>query len=434
MLLFRSHNTYYIVSAAASSLIFAFPMLISIALYVKRGGFEPDDDLSNATLHVMPLPPVLRVGGEKVQLPPPIRATPKRVLICVALLIAAVLLMINRGPSPDDVVDYRTPEATAKSLAAQHAAAHTRTHFARVIATTLEGFKSWDAHSPREDGGAPGGFDSVAASYLLRNGLKMQQLLDVFANRVEAATWTVRFFTPSQKEEVFVEVDPRKSQVIGYHKYQAENAPGPRLEEAQALPIARAAFAQYRLDVARFALKEALSFQQPNRRDWLFHFDEQTPIAAQAFRRVSVRVAGSDVTQFTTTVQVPDAVYRDASKQTITNVVLLVLRIIGIIGLLGLVIGGFVVTAARRRPHWSRAFRWTLAMSIIPILSIATAYERNLFGYNTSVKWETFTASIVIDVIRDGAMRIGLLFLAFAAIDAALPYALDLLRRESRAR
>jgi len=433
MLLFRSHNTYYIVSAAASSLIFAFPMLISIALYLVRGGFEPDEDLSNATIPVAPPPPAQQ-PREQAPLPPPIFLTPKRVLICLAFVIAAVVLMINRAPSADDIVDYRTPEAAAKSLAQQHVAPRTRTHFERVIATTLEGFKSWDAHSPREDGGAPGGFDSVAASYLLRNGVTMQRLLDVFTNRIEAATWTVRFFTPSQKEEVFVEVDPRKSQVIGYHKYQAESVPGPRLEQAQALPIARAAFAQYRLDVSRFALKEALSFQQPNRRDWLFHFDEQPAIAAQAFRRVTVRVAGSDVTQVTTTIHVPDAVYREASKETITNVVLNVVRIAGAILLLGLAIGGFVVTATRRRPHWLRAFRWSAALAIIPILSIASAYESDLFGYSTSLKWETFTASMMVRFLFGGAVRIGFLFVAFAALDAALPYALDLLRREGRAR
>src|SRR5205085_8309691 len=109
--------------------------------------------------------------------------------------------------------------------------------------------------------------------------------------------------------------------------------------------------AQYGIDAARFTLKEALSYQQPNRRDWLFHLDEQTPIAAQAFRRVTVRVAGADVSQFTTTIKVPDSVYRDASKQTLRNVVLMVMRIAGIITVLGLVIGGFVVSAARRRPR-----------------------------------------------------------------------------------
>lgn len=433
MLLFRSHNTYYIVSAAASSLIFVFPMLASIALYMRRGGFEPDDDLSNATIEMTeePVAPQPRATAE---LPPPIGATPLRAMACLALIAVAAVLMIRRPPAPDDVIDYRIPIAAAKSIATQHAAARTHTHFERVIATTLEGFKSWDAGSPREDGGAPGGFDSVAASYLLQHGVTMQRLLDVFTKRVEAATWTVRLFTPSQKEEVFVEVDPRTSRAIGYHKYQAESGPGPRLEEAQAMPIARAAFAQYGLDVSRFTLKEALSFQQQNRRDWLFHFEEEPAIAADAFRRVTVRVAGTDVTQFTTTIHVPEEAYRDAREETITNVALKILRFAGIILLLGLVIGGFVVALTRRRPEWLRAVRWTAALTIIPILSIASTYESDLFGYSTSVSWETFKASMIVGFLFRAATRIAFLFLAFAALDATLPYAFDLLRREARAR
>ena len=434
MLLFRSHHAYYMVSGALSSLIFAIPMLVSIALYLKHGGFEPDDDLSNATIPVS-TPPSAAKPRESVELPPPIFVTPQRVMVCVILVIATIALMMTRSPSIADVIDYRTPKDGAKSIAAKYAAERTKTHFERVIATPLEGFRSWDAHSPREEGGGPGGgFDSVAASYLLAHGLSMEQLIDTLRTRIEAATWTVRFFTPSQKEEVFVEVDPRAGRAIGYHKYQAENAPGPRLEQDAALAISRAAFAQYGVDVARFTLKEALSFQQPNRRDWLFHFDEQTPLAGQGVRRISVRVAGAEMTQFTTSIKVPDAVYREASKQTIRNVVMVVIRIIGIIAVLGFVIGGFVVSAARRRPQWLRALRWTAALMIIPLASIASSYESSLFGYNTSVRWETFAASMTVNVIRDAALRIGILFLAFAALDAAFPYALELLRRESRAR
>src|SRR5436305_9344134 len=49
LLLFRSGNTYYIVSAGVASLVFAIPMLVSIALYFRNRGFIPDDDLTNAT-------------------------------------------------------------------------------------------------------------------------------------------------------------------------------------------------------------------------------------------------------------------------------------------------------------------------------------------------------------------------------------------------
>ena len=42
------------------------------------------------------------------------------------------------------------------------------------------------------------------------------------------------------KDEYFIEVDPRTSRVAGYHKYQDEKRPGPRLEQPQALAIAQA--------------------------------------------------------------------------------------------------------------------------------------------------------------------------------------------------
>ncbi|HEX2060005.1 MAG TPA: CPBP family intramembrane glutamic endopeptidase, partial [Thermoanaerobaculia bacterium] len=53
-LLFGSGNTYYIVSAAVASLVFAVPLVASIALYLRNRGFVPDGDLSNSTMPVSP--------------------------------------------------------------------------------------------------------------------------------------------------------------------------------------------------------------------------------------------------------------------------------------------------------------------------------------------------------------------------------------------
>jgi hypothetical protein len=306
--------------------------------------------------------------------------------------------------------------------------------YARVIATPLEGFRRWDRDSGREDGGAPGGFDGDAAEYMLRRGLTMRGLVDVFRTRVEAGTWTVRFFTPMKKDEFFVEVDPRTSRAIGFHKYQSEAAAGARLEQPQALAIARSSFALHGADANAFDVKEALSFQQPNRRDWLFHFDERRPIVADAFRRVTVRVAGAEVTQFTTTIHVPESVYREASTQTVRNIVLVVLRIAGGIALLALIVAGVVAAFIRHRPNWSRALRWTLALAVVPIVSVASEYESSLFGYSTSVKWDTFFTGLAVDIVRDVSLRLGILFVAVAAIDAAIPYALDALSRAGRSR
>ena len=434
LLLFRSNNAYYVVSAAAASFVFAVPMLIAIALYIKRGGFIPDDDLTNATLPVsVPLPTL--AARPRAELPPPIPVRRPLLIACIAaLVIAAAFIAI--GPwSPDDAIDYRITKEQAKQIAIAHLKrVEPHASYAHVVATTLEGFRNWDRDSRREDGGAPGAFDSTAAEYMLGHGLSMQALVDIFSSRIPAGTWTVRFFTPMKKEEYFVEVDPRTSRAIGFHKYQDEKAPGARLEQAQALEIARGAYAQHGVDGTAFDLKEALSYQQPNRRDWLFHFEEKKPLAAEAFRRETVRVAGAEVTQFTTTVHAPESVYRAAASQTLRNVVIAVLRIIGGIAMLALIVSGIVAASIRHRPNWIRALRWTLALAIVPLLGIAAEYESSLFGYSTSVQWDTFFTGYAVDILRDAGIRLGILFLAIVAIDASIPYALDSLSREGRAR
>ncbi|HEX2060004.1 MAG TPA: hypothetical protein VHK90_04635, partial [Thermoanaerobaculia bacterium] len=315
-------------------------------------------------------------------------------MICIALVIAAAIAVALRPPSPSDVLDYRITSDEAKRVA-KAALGRRAESFAYVIAAPVEGFRSWDVESPREDGGSAGGFDDIAATWLVRGGMRVEKLLAIFRTRIEAGTWTVRFFTPLEKEEIYVEVDPRTSRMVGFHKYQDEAAPARSLSREEALARARAAFAFFQLSPDAFELKEALSFQQPRRRDWLFHFDEKTPLAPAAHRRVSVRVAGAEVTQFHKTIKVPDSVYREAETQTLLNVVLFVLKIAGLVAILSLVIAGLVLASRAHGLPWKRALRWSLVLSVIPVASFAARSESVLFGYSTAMAWETFRVGIV---------------------------------------
>jgi membrane protease YdiL (CAAX protease family) len=431
-LLFASGNTYYIVSAAIASLLFAIPLVASIALYVRNKGFVPDQDLSNETMPVEPL-----VASSEVDAPPVVVGdtptaplTGRRIAICAVLIVAAAIAVAMKPVSPNDAVDYRITKERAKEIARTAV----KGDFAYVIAAPVEGFRSWNAESAREDGGGPGGFDGTAATWLVRGGMSVQRLVDIFRESIEAGTWTVRFFTPLQKEEIYVEVDPRKSRVIGYHKYQAEESAAPSLEQGAALALARDAFATYGVDVNAFELKEALSFQQPVRRDWLFHFDERMPLAPRAFRRVTVRVAGDEVTQFHKTIDVPESVYREASTQTLLNLILFVLKIAGMVVLLSLVIAGLVVATRAHGLPWRRALRWTLILSLIPAVRFAADAESLLFSYSTSIAWETFLVGLITEFVRTVGLQAGIMFLALAGLEAAMPHMLGAVTRAGRAR
>jgi hypothetical protein len=259
-------------------------------------------------------------------------------------------------------------------------------------------------------------------------------LAGVFRHRIEAGTYTVRFFTPLRKEEIFVEVDPRTSRVLGYHKYQDEQNAGATLDQARALPIARNSFRAYGLDAKAFDLKEALSFQQPKRRDWLFHFEEKKPVFARAHRRVTVRVAGSEVTQFNKTVKVPDSVYREAETQTLFNVILSFIQTGALVAGLAIVITGLVIATRGHGLPWRRALRWTAVLAILPIAGFFAQYESMLFNYNTSVAWETYFIGLATTFVRDVGLKVGVIFMALAGLEAALPFAPGLFRNEGRAR
>lgn len=434
-LLFSSGNVYYIVTAAAASLLFAVPLVASTALYVRNRGFIPDDDLTNATMPVPPAPSHPEAVVAAAEFPEAARPTRRRVMVCVALVAAAAVAVVLRPRSPDDVVDYRIGSARAKEIARGHVReVSPGSRFSYVAALPVEGFRAWNASSEREEGGAPTDFDDIAATWLVRQGLSVERLIDVFRSRIEAATWMVRSFTPMEKEEVFVEVDPRTSRVIGYHRYQDEERPARSLSRDGALILAARSFARYGLEYKQFELKEVLTFQQPRRRDWLFHFDERTPLARNAFRRVTVRVAGAEVTQFHKTIKVPESVYREATTQTLTNVVLFIIKIAGIVALLSLVIAGLVVATRAHGLPWRRALRWTLILSVIPVASFASRLETLLFGYSTTVAWETFQVSLITAFVRDVGLQVGLMFLALAGLEAAVPYALSLVTKEGRSR
>jgi len=427
LLLFRSGNTYYIVSAGAASLAFAIPMLISLALYIRNRGFIADDDLSNSTIPIKPAPERVVRETEAVTYPPAEGISRTRLIACVVVVAIACALVAVRPASVDDAIDYRITGEQAKTLAAPFRAG------AKNFAAPVEGFRSWDRNSPREDGGSAIGFDVVALDYLLHHRLPVKAIVKVLTTKIEAGTWMVRSFTPQQKEETLTEVDPRAARVIGYHKLQDEKKPGARLEQPAALAIAQSSFPRFGATTSGLDLKEALAFQQPNRRDWLFHFQERAPLVAEAYRRISVRVMGDQVTQFTSTIKIPDQAYRDAAQTTLLNIVLVVLRIIGALALLSLTVTGFVM-AARKHFPWRRPARWTAILAIVPILNAILRWKNALFTYDTSIGWDTFVNSQLVSVIAVTGVQIGILFLALAGIEAVYPRGLDWFRREGRAR
>ncbi|MGA7616371.1 MAG: type II CAAX endopeptidase family protein [Thermoanaerobaculia bacterium] len=422
LVLFRSGNLYYILSAAAAALIFLFPLLVSIVLYFVKGGFEPDEELDNRAIGTAPAPPP-PPEPETPPLPAPRR--PQRLhLAIIAIAIAAIAgIVLLSGPTLDSVADYRIDPARAEQIARRHLAEiGVRVVPQKVLVVPVPGFRSWDEDSSREDGGSPDGYFQVAAEYITRESKRgLDALIGIEIQDVQGATWVVRFFTPQEKNEIFVEIDPRTSKVVGYHRYQSETNPGPSLARAQAERTASSVLQRYGVDPAQVEVKEALQYPQPKRKDWLFHFQSRQPLAAQAWERATVRVAGREVTQFAKTVKIPEAEVRKAEETRLVNIALIALKIAAALLLLTLVVSGFVYGFRSGRFVWRRATRITAMLIVVPVVAIFLDLPAFVQSYDTSMAWNTFLVMIVAGGVGTVAAQLGMLFLSIAIIETGYP-------------
>jgi membrane protease YdiL (CAAX protease family) len=429
LLLFRSGNAYYVVSAAIVSLVFLIPLLVSVVLLIRHRGFAPDDHLTNAAAGSAPEPP--RESVAPIPLPAPIAPSRAKVLLAAVLAVAAAAAWSVAPPLSIDAARYRIGRDEALAIARDHLrAAGVPARQERRVVYASAGFRTWN-ESAGEDGGTPAGYARVAAERILET-TGVDRLLRIQKEQVEAATWVVRLFDELRKEEIFVEVDPRRGEVVGWHELLAESAPGARQEREAALATARTALAEEGLDPAAFELKEAMPFEQPKRRDWLFHFDERARLAPDVARRASVRVSGDRATQFAKTVRVAERVVREEERETVWQTLLVTLMIAGTLLLLALVAHGFVSGVRDHGVRWRLAARGTLLLA--PLAALATAARLPLAArtYDTALAWNTF---LVGAAAQTGALvlaQLGLAFIALLVIETTFPAAPAFLSREGR--
>lgn len=434
VLLFRSGNPYYVASASLCAFAFAIPMIVSLVLYLQRGGFEPDGHLENGAIgtagHVEPHAEQARVEPEREGAPLTRRAL--AAALAVALLGGALSLVLPRPIS--DLVSGPMTQAEATALARQHLeTSGIRDIPQRSIAWMSAGFRSWNDERGR--GGAPGSYDEVAAAHIAKQSRDTTgELSRVMREDVEAATWKARFFTPRQKEEYLVEIDPRTRSVIASTHVVDDDAPGPSLEQERALEIASVELRRFGIDEGALDLKDAVAVPQANRRDWNFHFERKKPIGDEVFQRIDVRVSGNVVTHIGRTVRLSEQARRAATESFGVNTVLLFVRVAAGILLFGIVISGIVISLRGAHPRWRPIARATLLMAVAALAAEGLRLTLAAREYETSVPWETFLTRQALAALQGFAFEVFIVFLCVMAVVSRADDSPGLLSRANRAR
>lgn len=397
LLMLRSESLYFKATAALAILWTLVPLALCLIWYVRRGGFEPEDDLLNRAQPV----PEPRPAREAAPAPEPATYRPLggRALLAVGALALVAIAVKLAAPAALD-------EATRVTVSREQALG---TAEARLRALGVEG-DDWKVVAVLGSD-----YWQTGAKYLVAEGASWDELLTRWTTDLDALYWRVRWFRPGQKEEWRLSVSTRDGSLVSEEHWIDEAAPGATLEEAEARAEAVRYLAGHGVDVTApgWEQKEARSDARPNRRDWNFVWENASHVRERAW------VMGDEPSGRERWLHVPEGFQRDRDERRLWNTALTGLRFAlaaaAALGLLALLVHAFV-------RHAFPVKAALVAGSVVALLELVGAglnLPGVLFGYATSEPWGLFVAqSLVYSLLSAVGSGLGAAVLVGVALSA----------------
>jgi hypothetical protein len=416
LLLLRSKNAYYVVSGAIASGILLIPLVVSLVLAWRRGGFAPDAELSNADEGSAPEP--VRPAAPPVAAPPvrPLSARVRGIGLTVAAALALTFL-IPAAPASDLAKD-RTGRDRAEGIARRFLAVNgARPESYRSVSYTGTGFGEAEEireSRPDENGSIPG-FSGAAARYVISQG-GLSAFEKLAQAQVPVALWVVRFLRPEEKEEWKVLVDAGRSRVIGYLNPQKEDAPAgapPDGPTAERRALAAAAALGY--PARDYSVVDRGTEDRPKRRDTTVVLEARPGGVGQARPRLTAVFHGPRLAAVYPSVWIPESFLREYRKRSALDWVLIAVRVVAIGGLVGA--GLVLFLRLVRDPD----FRWR---RILPPLAVCGLVAAAVAANRLSTSLRVYRTEQPLKLFLLGAGVSGLILwlgvLLFGAIGFAL--------------
>ena len=409
LILFRSSNSYFIVSAALSAGLMLLPLAVALVLYLRQRRFADPTPLLNKSA----APAAPEAGADEPTAPQPAAPAPtfaytrlskRRMGWAAAVVVASLGLFALDYEKPLNFVDVRLTQAEAKAKAIEHLAAAGADASAYEVVTYYQ-------NQP----------DAMAIRYILeRDSVAVVNRL--YQEDLLASLWVTRFFRYGEKEEYRVAVHPQDGSLYSINHLLAEEAEGADLEEAQAQAIAVDHLRSFGLDPERLELKEASSEKLPNRRDHRFVFEAVEGDARNVDElryRVRVNVAGDEPVSIYRFLKVPEDWQRERQESTTLKTALSGLLIVLIAAV---VLHGLWLLVRRVRNEglaWAPLVKISAvgaAFLLLDFLNGLSVVER---AYDTRLTLSIFTITQMLSFVL-GSLGVGLMILAALGLATSL--------------
>lgn len=432
LLLLRSSNGYFVVSGALAAGSLLLPLVASIALYLRHGGFIPDEPLSNGAVGSAPAP-VAVVSAEPTgfRVPAPLDVRRVAALGLLALVLLATSRFLLPRPAVPEGPAFRIDRSAARRLADDFVR-RSGDDPALYLAVPRTG-TVLPALEDASDTGAdlvPYGWSDAAERWLVTHG--GIPLLSRWAGPIlPGAVWQVRYLRPLEKRSWWVVLDGASGRVLGFKRTVPEEEPGASLDDAAAHAHVETAVRGLGLDPSRLTLVSSKAETRKARRDHRLVLESAADAVGEARRRVVVELAGEKPVLVATALKLPEEWVRARERSTPATYVALAWKIAGIGSLAGLLVMELVKLVRHREVPWRRLLGPAALLTVPAALKNVAGLPLVLSAYPEGVPVSLGIFSVSISI----ALLVGLLgsfafaFLVLAFVHAVRPDAWGAFRR-----
>ncbi len=396
-LLFRSGDTYYIISGGISAGIMLVPLIVAVVLYMKNGGFRPADECINqaegvASPQPKSPPQPLRIIYEQLSL--------RRIVIGSLAAVAVGCAVLLPGENPADFVNVKLTKGEIRQKADTWLAQQTDSVDAYIAAITIQ-----------ETG------QSRNMKYLLEH-TTVDSTRRILREFLYPSVWNVRYYKPLEKKEYHIQYNPDTGDMVAFRQRLPEAAPGDSLNQEAAVDSAVNYLIASGIDTTNYALRTVEQVARPNRLDYNMTFEGKEtfwPSIDDGKPLLQMEIHGNTIGRFARGYHLPEEWTRTRTAQTLGRTVRNIGRIVVflIFGISGLVL--FI-----RRIRQEDSFTWKTPLivgavgSVLGLLLSVNNWNTILSGYITTIPWSQFQTIMIVYLVIGGLGVGGLLLLGTA--------------------